>query len=82
MVLSKSVGLIEDGAGLFCAVLEHFLKLQTERPKVLMATHYHGISYTNPARNRNPTRWIHRGHTVSPILSYGSDFARRLSEIK
>jgi hypothetical protein len=82
MVSFKSVGLIEDGAGLFCAVLEHFLKLQTERPKVLMATHYHGISYPNPARHRNSSRGIHRGDTVSAVLSYGSDFTRRLSEIK
>lgn len=44
-LFQKSIDLTEDGAGLFCAVLEHFLKLQTERPKVLMATHYHGISY-------------------------------------
>jgi len=28
--------LTADGAGLFCAVLEHFLSLGNERPKVLM----------------------------------------------
>src|SRR5271169_4092998 len=42
---------MKDGAGLFCAALEHLLKLQTERPKVLMATHYHGIS--SMARTEN-----------------------------
>src|SRR5271170_6840325 len=82
MVSSKSVDLIKDGAGLFCAVLEHFLKLQTERPKVLMATHYHGISTVSFSRRRNTSRWIHRGNTVSAILSYGSDFTRRPAEIR
>jgi DNA mismatch repair protein MSH5 len=35
----KQTRLIVDGAGLFCAVLEHFLKLETQRPKVLMVLH-------------------------------------------
>lgn len=32
-----------DGAGLACAVFEHFLSLGPERPKVLGATHFHEI---------------------------------------
>ena len=55
----SSTGLIEDGAGLFCAVLEHFLTLHTERPKVLMATHYHGISTFITSKWRNSSRWIY-----------------------
>lgn len=31
-----------DGAGLACAVFEHFLSLGEKRPKVVGATHYHG----------------------------------------
>jgi DNA mismatch repair protein MSH5 len=33
-----------DGAGLACAVFKHLLSLGTERPKVLGATHFHGMS--------------------------------------
>jgi len=32
-----------DGAGLCCGVLEYFLSLDVERPKVLAATHFHEI---------------------------------------
>lgn len=32
-----------DGAGLCCGVLEYFLSLDIERPKVLAATHFHEI---------------------------------------
>jgi DNA mismatch repair protein MSH5 len=32
-----------DGAGLCCGVLEYFLNLNQERPKVLAATHFHEI---------------------------------------
>lgn len=32
-----------DGAGLACAVFEHFLRLRQERPKILGATHFHEI---------------------------------------
>lgn len=32
-----------DGAGLCCGVLEYFLNLDAERPKVLAATHFHEI---------------------------------------
>ncbi|KAI9708990.1 MAG: hypothetical protein M1812_007803 [Candelaria pacifica] len=32
-----------DGAGLACGVFEHFLSLESERPKVLGATHFHEI---------------------------------------
>ncbi|EPS45841.1 hypothetical protein H072_260 [Dactylellina haptotyla CBS 200.50] len=32
-----------DGAGLACAVAEHFLNLGPEAPKTLLATHYHEI---------------------------------------
>jgi DNA mismatch repair protein MSH5 len=32
-----------DGAGLCCAVFEHFLNLGVNRPKVLAATHFHEI---------------------------------------
>jgi DNA mismatch repair protein MSH5 len=32
-----------DGAGLACAVMEHLLGLGVERPKVLGATHFHGM---------------------------------------
>jgi len=32
-----------DGAGLACAVLEHLLSLDVESPKVIAATHYHGM---------------------------------------
>lgn len=31
-----------DGAGLACAVMEHLLNLDGERPKVVAATHFHG----------------------------------------
>ena len=36
--------LTSDGAGLFCAVLEHFLKLQSKRPKVLMVQTFQEIN--------------------------------------
>ena len=32
-----------DGAGLACAVMEHLLRLGSERPKVIGATHFHEI---------------------------------------
>jgi DNA mismatch repair protein MSH5 len=32
-----------DGAGLACAVLEHLLSLDAESPKVIAATHFHGM---------------------------------------
>lgn len=32
-----------DGAGLCCGVLQYFLSLGTERPKVIAATHFHEI---------------------------------------
>jgi DNA mismatch repair protein MSH5 len=32
-----------DGAGLACAVLEHLFSLDVESPKVIAATHYHGM---------------------------------------
>jgi DNA mismatch repair protein MSH5 len=35
-----------DGAGLFCALLEHFLNLHDERPKVLMVSLTKSNSYT------------------------------------
>jgi len=47
-----------DGAGLACAVMEYLLSLGSERPKVIGATHFHGIlasymlgSATNTTRN-------------------------------
>jgi len=33
-----------DGAGLACAVMDHLLSLGAERPKVIGATHFHGMS--------------------------------------
>jgi DNA mismatch repair protein MSH5 len=32
-----------DGAGLACGVLEYLLELGDDRPKVLAATHFHGV---------------------------------------
>lgn len=32
-----------DGAGLACAVMEYLLNLGSERPKVIGATHFHGM---------------------------------------
>ena len=34
--MSLDLSDFQDGAGLFCAVLEHFLNLENERPKVLI----------------------------------------------
>jgi DNA mismatch repair protein MSH5 len=35
--------LTSDGAGLACGILEHILGRGDERPKVLVATHFHEI---------------------------------------
>ncbi|KAF9961209.1 MutS protein msh5, partial [Modicella reniformis] len=32
-----------DGAGVFCGVIEHFAKMQHERPRVLATTHFHEL---------------------------------------
>ncbi|KAF2276083.1 mismatch repair protein 5 [Westerdykella ornata] len=45
-----------DGSGLACAVFEHLLRLGTECPKVVAATHFHEIFETGVFRPQiNPT---------------------------
>lgn len=39
-----------DGAGLACAVMEYLLKLGSERPKVIGATHFHGMGVCSSYR--------------------------------
>lgn len=48
-----------DGAGLACGVLEYFLSLGTERPKVLAATHFHEIFQNGFLSD---TKWLSFGH--------------------
>ncbi|RDL41993.1 p-loop containing nucleoside triphosphate hydrolase [Venustampulla echinocandica] len=48
-----------DGAGLFCGVLEYFLKLGERRPKVLAATHFHEIFETGFLEERPELSFAH-----------------------
>ncbi|KAI0789758.1 DNA mismatch repair protein MutS [Abortiporus biennis] len=49
-----------DGAGLFCGVLKHFVKLGSECPKVLAATHFHEIFTEDLLEpTRQPITFLH-----------------------
>ena len=50
---------LSDGAGLFCGVLEYFLGLGSDSPKIVAATHFHEIFERNFMR---PTARLGFGH--------------------
>ncbi|KAG6814232.1 hypothetical protein H0H92_015347 [Tricholoma furcatifolium] len=57
-----------DGAGLFCAVLQHFLRRGKSCPKVLAATHFHDVfcpDFLDPQRSRISFRHMEVMFTAS-----------------
>jgi DNA mismatch repair protein MSH5 len=66
-----------DGAGLACAVMEHLLSFGSERPKVIGATHFHGLDviycFLRPAltRNRDLRDGSSQAKAVAGLWSHG-----------
>ena len=66
-----------DGAGLACAVFEHFLSLGVQCPKVVGATHFHGTFVRDIQKHElNPHRNIRKGfppaRALNRVWPYGS----------
>ncbi|KAL1952660.1 hypothetical protein VTO42DRAFT_4561 [Malbranchea cinnamomea] len=55
-----------DGAGLACGLLEYFLNLGDERPKVLAATHFHEIFENGFLSKRPDLEFGHMGVQIHP----------------
>ena len=62
-----------DGAGLTAGVLEHFLNLGEECPKVVAATHFHEIFENGFLQPRPALRFAHMEVNVDPEASEVED---------
>jgi DNA mismatch repair protein MSH5 len=56
----------ETGAGLFAALLTHFLDLGRDRPKVLAGTHFHDVFGSGFLRPEDGVTLAHMGVRLSP----------------